>query len=203
MSTTRKKFNEIREVRGGGERKFNPLPPAIRKPGAYLAALFLLLTLTFFLLDAALSVLVGLDSAHKGPDRPVAQLTVSVVLTVGYLTLAIITMGALRAEGKPNRLGRGWDLVSGLSWANMVNAVLAGVTALVFLFWMVWHPGKVSGGITSDGGTAFVTWIAANALAVGTFLLRFMSFAVAWGHQRLLYRVRRVTSGGVRFAEDV
>lgn len=132
-----------------------------------------ILALLLFAADTILAIFAGLDAMDRGTARPWLQFAFSIAVAALYLTLFIASLVQYRWE-RVLRYRYHWVL------ALLVATVLSWTNFGVWASWQTRFPGFANA-VTAADGNAFVTWVAANAIGVAGFLMRFVVLAMAQG----------------------
>lgn len=135
------------------------------------ASLIPILTLLVFCTDIVLSFFAGFDLVNRGTDRPWIQFSLSLGVAFLYSTLAVVVWVMY---GWERMLRFRYHWVFGLG----VSAIVAWINFGVWASWQTRFSSFV-GHVESSDGNAFVTWVAANAVGIAGFLLRFVVLCVA------------------------
>ncbi len=135
--------------------------------------------------DVVLAILVGLDAVDRGTNAPWLQFSYSAGLAAAYTFLMVAALALYRRELIGSFEYR-WVL------ATFLAAIISWAQFGLFASWTARFGGE--SGVDFSEGDAFVTWIAANAVALVMFLLRFFAFAVGAGLLYTYIRTLEVSS---------
>jgi len=130
-----------------------------------------ILTLLVFMADVALAIVAGLDMVERGSQTPYVQFSLSIAIAVLYMALCVMALTQYFWE-------RVLDFKYHNVWGLFVLSVLAWINFGVWASWISRFHGSADG-VDTTATVPFIAWVAANALGVAGFMVRFAILAIA------------------------